>query len=95
MTRSQLFFVVNEIKVEEVRYIEDVKSSIKIIKRKRDEDSNDLKASEEKTPVEPSTREIVSTVKSWIAELQQRKSVQRRSFSQLPVIATDPASQNS
>jgi hypothetical protein len=71
-----------------------VKSSIKIIKRKREEDSNDLKASEEKKPVEPSTREMVSTVKSWIAELQKRKRAQVHSFSHLPVTAIGPTNQN-
>ena len=78
-----------------------MKSSIKIIKRKQgakhkpDEDSNEMKTSEGEKSAKGSTREMVSTVKSWIAELQQRKSSQSRSFSQLPVIAADPASQNS
>ena len=72
-----------------------MKSPIKIIKRKLKEDSSELKTPESMRPAEPNTREMVSTVKSWIAELQQRKNAQSRSFSQLPVIAADPASQNS
>ena len=71
-----------------------MKSSIKIVKRKRDEDSNDLKTSEGEKSVERSTREMVSTVKSWIAELQQRKRAQGHSFSDLSVIATASPSQN-
>jgi hypothetical protein len=73
-----------------------MKSSIKIIKRK-DADSVDLKRPEVKKAeesVEQSTREMVSTVKSWIAELQQRKRAQVHGFSHLPVITSAPVSQN-
>ena len=74
-----------------------MKSSIKIIKRK-DADSIDLKTSEVKKAgeesVEQSTREMVSTVKSWIAEFQQRKRAQVHGVSHLPVITTAPVSQN-
>ena len=66
-------------------------SSIKIVKRKRDDAPNDLKTSEAEKSVEQSTREMVSTVKSWIAELQQRKRAQSHSFSDFPVVV---ASQN-
>lgn len=74
-----------------------MKSPIRIIKRKSDEDTNDLKTSEGEKSIEKSTREMVSTVKSWIAEIQQRKRVQgisNRSFSHLTVSATAPASHN-
>jgi hypothetical protein len=71
-----------------------MKSSIKIIKRKQDEDSNELKGSEGERSVERSTREMVTTIKSWIIELQQRKRDQGHSFSDLPVTATAPVSQN-
>ena len=71
-----------------------MKSSIKIIKRKRDEDANDLKTSEGENSVERSTREMVRTVKSWIAELQERKRAQAHSFSRLTVTTTAPAHQN-
>ena len=57
-----------------------MKSSIKIIKRKRDEGSNDLKTSTAEESVERSTREMVTTVKSWIVELQQRKRTQSHSL---------------
>jgi hypothetical protein len=74
--------------------------SIKIIKRKqdekhkRDEDSNELKTSHAEKSVEQSTREMVSTVKSWITELQQRKRAQGHLFPPLPVIATAPVREN-
>jgi len=70
-----------------------MKSSIKIIKRKQgakhkpDEDSNEMKTSEGEKSAKGSTREMVSTVKSWIAELQQRKRVKPDSFPGVPVIA--------
>lgn len=72
-----------------------MKSSIRIIKRQGNDDSSDLKTPEGEKSIEQTTREIVSTVKSWIAETQQRKRAQSQSFSNLTVFATDPASQNS
>ena len=75
-----------------------MKSSIKIIKRKPNADSIDLKTPAVEKPgkesVEQSTREMVTTVKSWIAELQQRKRGQLHTFSHLPAITTAPVSQN-
>lgn len=64
-----------------------MKSAIKIIKRKQDNDSNNLPTSNVEPSVERSTREMVSTVKSWIAELQQRKRAEAHSFAGLPVVA--------
>jgi hypothetical protein len=64
-----------------------MKSSIKIIKQKRDEDSTELKTSEGEKSVEQSTREMVTTVKSWIVELQQRKRAQASSFPQPSAVA--------
>lgn len=55
-------------------------ASIKIVKRKRDEEPNDLKTSAPEKSAERSTREMVSTLKSWIAELQKRNRAQSRSF---------------
>jgi len=74
-----------------------MKASIKIVKRRRDErhnlgeDSNESKP-ETQMSVERSTSEIVSTVKSWIVELQERKRAQDRSF---PPFNVATASQNS
>ncbi len=60
-----------------------MKSSIKIVKRKRAEHADDMNSSEGEKSVEQSTREMVSTVKSWIAELHERKRTQRHSLSEL------------
>jgi hypothetical protein len=69
-----------------------MKSSIKIIKRKTDDQPQESKPSESKDSVERGTREIVSTVKSWIAELQQKKRAQSHSFSPLHFdVAAEPA----
>ena len=60
-----------------------MKSPIKIIKRQRGDDSNTVKTCEVEKSVEQSTREMASTVKSWITELQDRKRAERHSLSQL------------
>jgi hypothetical protein len=65
-----------------------MKPSVKIIKRRQDEDSNELKILEAKKSVEPSTRELAQTVKCWITEFQQGKRAQGHSFPLLPVITT-------
>jgi hypothetical protein len=59
--------------------------SIRIIKQKRAEDVSETPI-ETKRPADPSTREIVNTIKSWISESQQRKRGQRRSLSALIVL---------
>jgi hypothetical protein len=69
-----------------------MKSSIRIIKRKSDLDANNLKTSDGEKSVERSTRDMTNTVKSWIAELQERKRAQNQSFSHLTVFASAPAS---
>jgi len=58
---------------------------IRIIKRKQSESATE-RTTEGKQPDEPSTRSIVNTVKSWIAESQQRKRSQRRSLTALGVL---------
>jgi hypothetical protein len=63
-------------------------SAIKIIKRKQAGDSNNLATCNSEQSVEQSTREMVSTVKSWIAELQQRKRAETHSFPSLPAVVT-------
>ena len=68
--------------------------SIKIIKRKQDEVSNELKRSQSERSAEGSTREIATTIKSWIAELQERKRAQQHSSFDPSITATDPLSQN-
>jgi hypothetical protein len=72
-----------------------MKSSIRIIKRKLEEEENDSQGSVREQAVDRKPgeikREMVSTVKSWIAELQQRKRAEGRSFSRLPVVAIAPS----
>jgi hypothetical protein len=58
-----------------------MKTSIKIVKRKQDKEPNDPKTLEAEKSVERSTREMVSTVKNWITELQQRKRGRGHLFS--------------
>jgi hypothetical protein len=65
-----------------------MKPSIRIIKRERAEDSNESKTGEGEKSVERSAREMARTVKSWIADFQQRKRAERPSFPRLPVIIT-------
>jgi hypothetical protein len=72
-----------------------MKSSIKIIKRARLEESSGMKTFEAEKSVEQKTRELVSTVKSWVTELQERKRTQVHSFSNLPVICIVPSEQDS
>ena len=57
-----------------------MKSAIRIIKHKRNETNL---APEDKKPVEPNPRKTSTTVKSWIAEFQQRKRGQKLS---LPIL---------
>jgi hypothetical protein len=65
-----------------------MKSAIKIIKRKQEADSNNLATSNSEQSVERNTREMVNTVKTWIADLQQRKRTEAHSFAGLPVVVT-------
>lgn len=65
---------------------------IKIIKRNRSAENersqeNRVVDSATTLPGKNKTRDMVSTVKSWIAELNDRKRLQPHSFSPLPVIA--------
>ena len=61
-----------------------MKSSIKIIKRKRDDNSNVSRNGKTEKTAEKSTREMVSTVKTWIDELQQKRALRATRFSKLP-----------
>lgn len=58
---------------------------IRIVKRKRSAD-RDANTTETQKPDEPSTSKIVNTVKSWIAESQERKRSQRRSLTALGIV---------
>ena len=58
-------------------------SAVRILKRGRNEGLKDLKAGQDKKTRQQSTREIVSTIKSWIAELEQRHRDEERTGASL------------
>ena len=66
-------------------YLPAIMKPIRIIKRKRSEDANET-TTEIPKPAEPSAQKIVHTVKSWIAESQQRKRSQPRSLAALSIV---------
>jgi len=59
--------------------------AIKIIKQKQ---SANEAAPEIKKAVEPSTRTIANTVKSWIEESQQRRRNQPRSLTAISIVVS-------
>ena len=70
-----------------------MKPSVRVIKQNREEQPKESTPPQGEKSVERSTREMVSTVKSWIVALQQRKRLQGHSFVPLPVIPTAAANQ--
>ena len=58
-------------------------SRVRIVKRERNESLNDFQANQREKTDQQTVREIVTTVKSWVAELQQRKRARRDAFSAL------------
>ena len=72
---------------------EKMNSSIKVIKRKQAEDSAASKPLDNESTVEQRKREMVSTVKSWIAEFQERKRAENHSILSLSLASA--ASRNS
>jgi hypothetical protein len=65
-------------------------TTIKIIKHNRDAKSevSPVIESSNVQSAESVTREVVSTVKSWIAEFKDRKRTEHLSFAGLPAVAT-------
>ena len=59
--------------------------TIRIVKQKPDANASEATV-ESKKSVEPSARQIVNTVKGWIAESQQRKRLERRSLSAITLL---------
>jgi hypothetical protein len=55
---------------EVIGFYSTIMKPIRIVKRKQSEDRNET--TESAKPDEPSTSKIVNTVKSWIAESQER-----------------------
>lgn len=52
-------------------------SNVRIVKRERNEGLKDSQANESEKTGPQTVREIESTVKAWVAELQQRKRAGR------------------
>lgn len=55
-----------------------MKPTVKIIRRGREESFESLQAVDERKTASSGEREIISTVKSWIAEGQERKRLNER-----------------
>ena len=66
-------------------YLLAMMKQIIIIKRQQSDSANGTSVEKEKAD-EPSTRNIVNTVKGWIAESQERKRSQRRSLSAIGLL---------
>ena len=62
-----------------------MKSSIKVIKQKRDHGNSEA-ATDNKQPADITSRKTANTIKSWIAELQERKRSQRHSLPLLTIL---------
>jgi hypothetical protein len=56
---------------------------VRIVKRERNEGLKDAQANQMEKTDRQTAREIVSTVKGWVAELQQRKRAGTGTFSAL------------
>jgi hypothetical protein len=59
-----------------------MKSSIKVIKNQRDSDSNVQPSCEAEKTVKQRTREMMNTVKSWIAETERRRRAEEADYRQ-------------
>ena len=55
-----------------------MKSAVRIVKRGRDESLKSLQVDDKGGTATPCEREIASTVRSWIAEREQRRSLSER-----------------
>ena len=65
-----------------------MRTSIRIIKRGQREASNGPEASGAETSVEQRTRELANTVKSWVAEFQQRERARSHPLVRPPASVT-------
>ena len=58
-------------------------SAVRILKRGRNEGVKDLKPGQDEKRGQQSTHEIVSTIKGWITELEQRRRDEERTWAAL------------
>ena len=61
-------------------------TTVKVIKKNRQPETNVLVNSEIQITPEPSTRDVVRTIKSWVTEFQDRKRHQTRTLPDFPVV---------
>jgi hypothetical protein len=59
---------------------------VKIVKKNRPQETVATLDSEAQQPHEPTTRDMVRTIKSWVTEFQDRKRQQTRSLPDFPVV---------
>jgi len=61
-------------------------TTVKVIKKHRQPETNVIVNSEIQITPEPSTRDVVRTIKSWVTEFQDRKRHQTRTLPDFPVV---------
>jgi len=61
-------------------------TTVKIIKKNRQPETTVMVNSEIQITPEPSTRDVVRTIKSWVTEFQDRKRHQTRTLPDFPVV---------
>jgi len=61
-------------------------TTVKVIKKNRQPETNVMVKSEIQITPEPSTRDVVRTIRSWVTEFQDRKRHQTRTLPDFPVV---------
>ncbi|HSE25629.1 MAG TPA: hypothetical protein VLB68_28450 [Pyrinomonadaceae bacterium] len=61
-------------------------TQVKIVKKNRPQETLATLDSEAQKPHEPTTRDMVRTIKSWVTEFQDRKRQQTHSLPDFPVM---------
>ena len=61
-------------------------TTVKVIKKNRQPETNVMVNSEIQITPEPSTRDVVRTIRSWVTEFQDRKRHQTRTLPDFPVV---------
>ena len=61
-------------------------TTVRLVKKNKEQETNATVNSEAEKPHEPSTRDLVHTIKSWVAEFQDRKRHQTRTLPDFPVV---------
>ena len=66
-----------------------MKRSIKIIKRKRNDNETGLEGLETKATIKPGPRDIAKTIEGWKTEFLRAKRGERVSFTRLPPLSSE------